>query len=502
MLKEIKIQNHSKMNIQKLLFFIFMLSIFGYANDDKPGVKAIVSKTKIVAGDIVKLRIKATGNIVVFPDFKKIEGVKVLSRHERVTHVHTYSHGELKKERTVLTLTFGPQKDMTIPSYEVEIDGKVYKTKPIKIKVKTSNTSNINSDHIFSMHLRSNKKSLVPGEAFLVTVYFSLQQGVIISNKPRYNRPEFKGFFVEKVDKGKSYHEGNHQVTELRYILTPHSEGNFTLGPAHAKIGLQDTRKRDILNKGFAKKRHKKWHQKVSNTLDIEVFPLAVESDLVGKFSLDAKVASQEVKAYKPVHLTIKIEGKGNLADLDFPSYEIDGVTVYSNNAKIDIKVLDGQIYSSYSKKFVFISERSFMIPERIFSMYDPKEGKLKALKIKAFNIEIKESNAIIMPAKISKPVDSKEIILEEKIEVLSTKQWMLLLSFILGGVFFYILHHLPKRKRRSSKESKALKILYGHISKDPEVEEMVRKLYARKNGDTSVEINKKRLKELIKHFR
>jgi len=30
----------------------------------------------------------------------------------------------------------------------------------------------------------------------------------------------------------------------------------------------------------------------------------------------------------------------------------------------------------------------------------------------------------------------------------------------------------------------------------------MVRKLYARKNGDKSVEINKKRLKELIEHFR
>ena len=481
-----------------MLFLILMLSTFGYANDDKPGVKAIVSNTKIVAGNIVKLRIKATGNIVVFPNFKKIEGVKVLSHHERVTHVHTYSHGELKKERTVLILTFAPKKDMTIPSYEVKIDGRVYKTKPIKLKVKNSNTSNINSNHIFSMNLKSNKKSVLLGEAFLVTVYFSLQQGVIISNKPRYNRPEFKGFFVEKVAKGKSYYEGNHQVTELRYILTPRSEGNFTLGPAHAKIGLQDKSKRDILNKGFAKK----WHQKVSNTLDIEVFPLTVESDLVGKFSLDAKVATQEVEANKPVNLTIKIEGKGNLADFDFSGYELDGVTIYSNNAEIDTKVVDGQIYSSYSKKFVFISEKDFIIPEHIFSMYDPKEGKLKALKIKAFNIEIKRSKAITMAAKTSKPIDSKEIILEENVEVMSANRWMLVLSFILGGVFFYILRYLPKRKRKSSKESEALKILYGHISKDPEVEEMVRKLYARKNGDKSVEINKKRLKEMIEHFR
>jgi len=486
------------MNIQKLLFLILMLSAFGYANDDKPGAKSIVPNTKIVSGDIVKLRIMATGNIVVFPNIEKIDGVKVLSHNKRVTNVATYDYGELKKERTILILTFAPQKDMTIPSYEVEIDGRVYKTKPVKLKVKNSNTSNINGNHIFSMKLKSNKKSVVLGEVFLVTVYFSLQKGVIISNKPRYNRPEFKGFFVEEVDQTKSYDEGNYQVTELRYILTPHSEGNFTLGPAHARIGLQDKSKRVSLNKRFAMK----WYKKASNTLDIEVFPLTIAGDLVGKFSLDAKVDTQEVKAHKPVNLTIKIEGKGDLADFYLPIYELDGVTIYSNNAKIDIKVVDGQIYSSYSKKFVFISERNFIIPERIFSMYDPKEGKLKELKIKAFNIEIKNSKAITMAAKTSKPIDSKGIILEENVEIIFANRWILALSFILGGVFFYIFRYLPKCKRKSYTESEALKILYVHISKDPEVEEMVRKLYARKNGDKSVEINMKRLNELVEHFR
>lgn len=475
-----------------------MLSTFGYANDDKPGAKSIVPNTKIVAGDIVKLRIMATGNIVVFPNIEKIDGVKVLSHNKRVTNVATYDYGELKKERTILILTFAPQKDMIIPSYEVEIDGRVYKTKPVKLKVKNANTSNINGNHIFSMKLKSNKKSVVLGEVFLVTVYFSLQKGVIISNKPRYNRPEFKGFFVEEVDQTKSYDEGNYQVTELRYILTPHSEGNFTLGPAHARIGLQDKSKRVSLNKRFAMK----WYKKASNTLDIEVFPLIIAGDLVGKFSLDAKVDTQEVKANKPVNLTIKIEGKGDLADFYLPSYELDGVTIYSNNAKIDIKVVDGQIYSSYSKKFVFISEKNFIIPERIFSMYDPKEGKLKELKIKAFNIEIKNSKAITMVAKTSKPIESKGIILEENVEVMFANRWMLALSFILGGVFFYIFRYLPKCKRKSFKESEALKILYGHISKDPEVEEMVRKLYARKHGDKSVKINMRRLNELVEHFR
>jgi len=59
------------------------------------------------------------------------------------------------------------------------------------------------------------------------------------------------------------------------------------------------------------------------------------------------------------------------------------------------------------------------------------------------------------------------------------------------------------KSARKSPyKESEALKILYAHMSDDAEVEVMVRKLYARKNGDKSVQIDKKVLKEMVERFR
>ena len=60
---------------------------------------------------------------------------------------------------------------------------------------------------------------------------------------------------------------------------------------------------------------------------------------------------------------------------------------------------------------------------------------------------------------------------------------------------------YLPKGKQHTFRESEALKILYGHISEDPEAEAMVHKLYARKNGDKSVEIDKKRLKTLVERY-
>jgi hypothetical protein len=79
---------------------------------------------------------------------------------------------------------------------------------------------------------------------------------------------------------------------------------------------------------------------------------------------------------------------------------------------------------------------------------------------------------------------------------------WMLMLAFVSGLFIMYLFKYMPlskfKREKSPYKESEALKILYAHINESKEIEEMVRKLYARKNGDKSVVIDKKVLRELV----
>jgi hypothetical protein len=492
------------MNIQKLLIFIFLLSTFAQANEGPVSANAVVSNKNILSGNVVSLHIRATGQQAVFPMVKNIDGVKILSSDERITNMHVYNNGKLKKECTILTLTFAPQKDMTIPSYEVEIEGRIYKTKPIKLKMKDTTTSNQNKSDIFSLKLKSNQKRVNVGEAFLVTVRLSLQDNFIISKKLQYHRPKFEGFFVEQIGKGKSYDDKNgHLVTEIKYILTPHSEGSYILGPAYAKIGLQDRSKKRMVNVD----KSRKMFQRASNTLELEVLSKMTQSDLVGAFALESNIDTQKVAAGKPVKLRIKIKGTGDLTRFDFPDYTLEGVTVYSDEAKVNIREVDAKIYSSYSKEFVFISEEDFSIPEQTFTMYDPKDGTLKELKISSIDIRVDQSDAITVKTKISKSftpntsIKNEAMKLKEKLEDIPSYWWILLLSFIVGGLFFYLLRYLPKQKQRSYKESEALKILLPHISEDPGVEEMVLKLYARKNGDRSVKINKKKLKMLLARF-
>lgn len=476
-------------------------------------VEATVSSAEVVSGNEVQLRIKAVGDDAVFPDIQMIDGHKVIGTHSGSSSSYSFINGEMKSEHaTTKTFTFVPTKDTTIPSYEIEIGGKAYKTDPIKIKMVKSNVPSGQNNDLFSLQMHANKSKVMVGESLMVTVYFSLKNGVRLSQDIQYTQPTFPGFIVTEVGEQNAYMKGNYQVQEVRYMLTAQEEGNFTATPAHVRVGIADGSRRDIFGMTFGTK----WKQTASNTLEIEVLPQPKESDLVGDFTVATTIDTQEVKANKPVNLTVKIEGKGNLESFEFPKYEIDGVTVYSDEAKVETKVRDGEIHSTYSKSFAFISEEDFTIPERSFSMLTLEDHQAKTLKVNGYDVTIKnaKSGAAIsdksqmhgvVQTKMEPAPLSTEMTGQDQAEAKSAAWWMLAAAFGSGVLFMMFVQRLPRLKSRSQnpyKESEALKILYAHMSEDPEAEAMVRKLYARKNGDKTVEIDKKLLKEIVERYR
>jgi len=356
--------------------------------------------------------------------------------------------------------------------------------------------------------MRANKTKVRVGESFMITVYFSLRRDVKLSQEVQYTQPDLSDFIVAEDGKQKAYIKGNYQIQEIHYIVTASKEGNFTISPAHAKVGVPDRSRTDIFGMVFATK----WYESASNALHIEVLPQTKDADLIGEFKVSTSIDAQEVKANKPVNLTVKIEGKGNLENFEFPKYDIDGVTVYSDEAKVDTKVLDGELYSTYSKSFAFISDADFHIPERTFSMLDTKTDEIKPLTVPGYDVKVKQSTKSAVSTTTSKhtgvqtnltqTLKPKEVVVEKKVEVKTVAWWMLVLAFLAGAVLTYLLRFIPARKAKSYKQSDALKILYGHMGEDPEIEEMVRKLYAKKNGDKSVQIDKKKLKEMVERFR
>jgi hypothetical protein len=514
------VQILGSVSILRLFFLILISSTFLYASGSEVEkfsyaheVKVLVSDTEIVAGNVIRLKIRATGDKVVFPIIEEIDGVKVLEQRERITNKFHYINGVLNKERTTLILTFAPHHDMTIPSYGVEIDGKIYKSKPIKIKVVAVNAQNMEDNNKFFLHLKADKKSAIVGEPILATVYFTLKLGLRLSENPQYTKPEFKGFFSKEVGEEKLYNEGNRQVTELRYLLTPHSKGNFKVGPARAKISVADRNKRDMSGRFLGAT----WVPIASNRIEIEVKEKPQKSDLVGLFTAESSLDWQSVKANKPVNLSIKITGEGSLEDFELPDFEIDGVTVYSDDASVTVDLNNSIVRSTYSKKFAFISEHDFTIPARSISAYDTKSKTVKYLEIPSYDIHVEGSQAPAAQkpqaeissagkAQTSLKVPQKSMLDMEDDntpqEAPSISWWMIALAFVSGMFTMFLPKMLPKMTRGKSHhgytESEALKILYPHIDESQEIEAMVRKLYAKKNGDKNTVIDKIVLQEML----
>jgi len=498
--------------MKKVLFilFIFHFSLFTLLN--AASVEAVVSAHEVVQGNPVQLKIIAEGDNAEFPQINEIDGVPVEGRSQtQHTSLQIINGQSTIAHTTNLILTFTPTKDMQIPSYTVKIDGKEYRTKPLKLKVTKSTAPKSVNDRALALIMKADKREVVVGEPILVTVYFSVRNDIRLADNPQYNRPAFKGFFVKEVQEEKRYLKGDHRITELRYILVPQKEGHYVFEPATAKVALLDTSRRDIFGRYFATT----WQPLRSNTFDIEVKPAPQDAELIGRFYIESNIDTTRTKANKPVNLTVTIKGDGSLEDFELPTYEIDGVTVYGDDAEVTTEVIGGKLKSAYVKKFVFIADSDFTIPERSIRTYDPQTGKMQVLTVPTYRIEVenKESGAvktadsqahngeIQTDIEVATPSPSDSLQKSETPPA-APAWWMLLAAFAAGVLSMYGAGKISWRPKASPfKEEEALKLLYGHMSDDPEVEAMVRKLYAKKNGQKDVMIDKKELRAMVEKY-
>ena len=478
-------------------------------------VKATVGDPNVVAGNSVRLTLEATGESVQFPVIHKIGAYPVEGTSNMTQSSFKMTNGKTTRENIKKqVLSFTPDKAMTIPSFSIEVDGQVMQTNPIEIKIVKSAAPTPGSSKKISLDMVANKQKVFVGEPLLLSVFFNESKQVDLM-KVEYQKPVFKNFFVKEVDGEKTYRKGGYLVHELRYLLTPKYEGNFTIEPARAKIAERGRRKDEFFGTFFDTPI---WSQIVSNTLSVEVKSSPEDTDLIGNLKLSETIDATEVKANKPVNLTIKISGEGNLEDFDGLKYEIDGVTIYSDDAKVESNLQGNQLISSYEKKFVFIADRDFTIPSKSFTLFNFKTGKVETMQTESRQITVK-GGQVTTPAVIQS-IKSQTTTKRETIEASEEEQagrvenrteppasWMLLLAFI-GGVVLTlgVVKLLPllkwKRAVNPMRESEAIKILYPHTSDDPKVEKMVRKLYAKKGGDKSVLIDKSVLKTLVDRYK
>lgn len=502
-------------------------------------VKIKLNGTEVIEGSAIEVQIVAEGRNVEFPDIKDIGGFVVEGNRVSSKLESSYVNGNFSsKSLKTLSFEFYPETDMTIPAYDVKINGIIYKTEAVKIRVLKPTQISAKSVDGYSLRIKSDKKSIYVGEPFIVTVDFFEPKDSSVT-KVEYTPPKFKNFFSQSLGGEKLKRSATGTLHQLQYLVTAKSEGNLTIMPPKARVGIRSFGGADRDPWGFFSN-DIRWHSVRAKPLVVYSNPVPLGVDLIGVFKVESQVDKNTAKTNSPITYTLKIEGEGNLDDLANPKFDLPGVTVYGDEPKITSKVVGGKVVSKYERKYVFISDKDFFIPDLHFKNFDYVSRKSKTLKTKRHSIKIKSELPLSQNKKLInnsiKPQLPKESSRGKNLNADNLKKgsaeggvsmfedgdyymnrskkpaysiWYLIIAFVSGILsatlalkiwnIFKNRGFSIRTKKYSNKE--ALKILYPHTNSNKKVEIMVRKLYEIERGNKSILIDRAELAKIIEYI-
>jgi len=483
-------------NLGKLLFFILFIPLMVYAK-----VKLEVDKSYF-QGDVVEFKIIATGENIVIPNIKKIETYIVRSAG---TSTQTNIFNGNKTTTQIKTYLFSPKGTTVIPEFAIQVDGKVYKTQPVKLTMKKVEKTN---SKLYSFDLSVDKKELYVGEALELQIKFKYKKDLNILNL-EFERPDFSGFWVKKVNSQTPDNDPLYFHQTLTHILFPQKKGKIDIGPFKINVVLS---KNNYSNNFFFTGATKNIPV-YSNTISLNVKPLPDGVNLIGKFDIEAFIDKQEIEAGEAISYRIKIKGEGNIDDIKELKPKISNATIYDNPAKKEYKVTNGVYGGEYEKVFSIVASKSFTIPPITLKYFDKTTNSIKTLQTKSFHIKVKEQvkNQEISLQTAPENIEKIQTVVQDTRknkpnEILYGLFFILGIVVALGGVVLYKFFNLKTKKekedtplsvqvKKTNNPDELLKVIVNYINIDKDLDKIIYKL----ENNNSLQEFKKLKKEVIK---
>jgi hypothetical protein len=468
-------------NIAKLLFLVLIA-----ANPLFASLSARVDSKSVELGEAVTYSLELRGDKIKKPNITRLCESDVISTSSQTSM--QIINSDMSKSYT-LSYRFVPQKSCKIESVEVEIDGKVESSGEIEIEVKPVSGA---KDLDFELRLSSEKKELYVGETFDVTLIFK-QKNSVDAVDSEFTPPEFKGFWIKGETQPQRYQEGAYTVTKVLYSLAPQRVGEHKISKAQMRVASRGSRE----DSWGAWIPTIKWKTYFSNELDFSVNALPSGVDLVGNFTIKATADKKDIKANEALNVTIEVEGEGNLEDVKSFKQSLDGVAVFDEKI-----VIEG---NKLTQKIAYVAERDFVIPPFVLRYFDPKTKEIKSVATKEIKIKVKNSKAVEelnIKKEPSLSVESETKASKSGYDIVS-----LAIAFVAGlllGILAVMLKPWRGAKKEKNLSIKEPKVLLGKLlpyKDDKEVGEIVEILEKNIYSGQKLEIDKKRLKEVLRRY-
>ena len=496
-------------SLGKILLFI-LLGISLFAND----VSISVSNLAIYKGDTVSFTITANSADVEFPNITHIESFTILG----TSNSSSTSIINGKISRTISkTYTFRPTKDITIPSFEIKIDGHISKTKPQKISI-LKPTQNKDGDE-FIAELKIDKQNLKVGESAKLTIVFK-QRVDAKADKINLNRLNIQDFWIKKIDKIKKYSKGDYLIQEISYLIFAQKSGNFTINPIKIDIGKFE---RATYGDGFfndpffnATNINVKWSKIYSNSLKLKVEDLPNNIELYGDFHIKMSVDKTVANPNQPVNIDIQVDGIGNIDDVKKFDLYLDNAVVYANKPQIKSHLTNDNYGGTFRQKIVVIANNNFTIPPFKLVYFDKITNKLKTIETKSVDIKIKgnpkntkqQTPILQKSTHTSQPSKQPSKVVKQQDDSLNYLYFMI--GLLIGGMVSYLILKRPLFRDKedendmiklikNTKEDKELfRILLPYANKHKDINSILRQLEENIYKKSNHKIDKQKLYDIF----
>jgi len=302
------------------------------------------------------------------------------------------------------------QGSFTVKQAQIEIDGQVYKTFPIIIKVTkaiekpkdTNDPAYIASQKI---HLVAEVSKTAPYLNESITVLYKLYVAPNIAANILGDKqtPQYEDFWNQNIEvrafrpqnakfKGEDYR----YVILKKVVLYPQKTGKLKLEPYVINLNIDvPTSRYDI----FGNRIVRKVQQSItSSTRIVNVKPLPEEGKpadfkgAVGDFNFSVTASKSSLDAGESLQAKVRVSGKGNLKLFELPKITVpSSLEVYEpehkENVRTNLAGMQGEILDVYT--IVPQYKGKYPLPEVSFSYFDPKAKTYKRLTSEQLVIDV-----------------------------------------------------------------------------------------------------------------
>ena len=465
------------LNLGKILFILCLPYII-YAQVTLKAPKSFYK------GAVVSFSIVASGGDIKVPAITSIDGIAVSSAG---TSKQTTIINGVRSHIFTKSYNFIPNKDITIPSFDIKIDNQVQKTKEQKlIMMKVEKTTS----KYYDLNIKVDKANGYVGEGILFDLTFKYRKDLSVVGLD-FTKPDFGDFWVKELKNNqKQPSNSNYNYQKLTYILFPQKAGKFAIGPI--KIGIV-TRDNQYRNNFFLQSSTKSTPV-YSNTIKLDIKELPNNTKLIGKFNIVSSIDKNSLESGDAVAYKVIIEGRGNIDDVDEIKLDIPNTTIYENPSEKKYNMLNNKYGGVYTKTFSIVANESFTIPSITLKYFDKKTKSVKTINTKSYDIKIKTQQKIESKLEVAK-TDNVEVVKKEKIitKVIKTTDKDKIIYFLIGlfvGIMIVLLYILFKNRnikkedvpivktiKKMKTQEELFKVLIAYINIDENLDRIIYKL-------------------------